>query len=388
MYPKFSDMINDLLGTNINLPIQTYGFFVALAFLTGGVIMYFELKRREKTGQISSHKKKILKGKPASITELIISAIISFIIGYKLVGIFFDYNFFAENPQEYIFSGDGNFLGGILFGAVSTYLKYRNKEKEKLEKPVWVEETIHPYQITGNIIVVAAFFGILGAKVFDIVEHMSDLINDPISTIFSFSGLSFYGGFIFATFAVSIYAERNKIPWPVLADVVAPALILAYGIGRIGCQMSGDGCWGIPNLEPKPEWLSFLPDWMWSFNYPHNVINEGIPISNCSGNHCFVLDKPVFPTPFYETCMAVVIFLVLWFLRKKMRIPGLIFSLYLILNGIERFLIEKIRINIKYDFLGIKVTQAEIIAVCLMILGILSIFYFRYRNKKLEKAKE
>ena len=388
MYPKFSDMINDLLGTNINLPIQTYGFFVALAFLTGGVIMHFELKRREKTGQLSSFNKKFLKGKPASTTDLIVSAIIGFIIGFKLIGAFFDYSFFANNPQEYIFAGDGNLLGGILFAAISAYLKYRSKEKEKLEKPVWVEETVHPYQLTGNIIVIAAFFGILGAKVFDMVEHLSDLINDPIGTIFSFSGLSFYGGFIFAAFAVSIYAERNKIPWPIIADVVAPALILAYGIGRIGCQMSGDGCWGVPNLEPKPEWLGFLPDWMWSFNYPHNVINEGVPLSNCSGSHCFVLDKPVFPTPFYETSMAVVIFLVLWFLRKKMRIPGLVFSLYLILNGIERFVIEKIRINIKYDFLGIKVTQAEIIAICLVILGILSVLYFRYRNRKLVKAKE
>ena len=388
MYPKFSDTLNDLLGTDLNLPIQTYGFFVALAFLTGGVIMHFELKRREKTGQLSSLKKKFLKGKPASITDLLVSVIIGFIIGFKLIGAFNNYDFFADNPQEYIFSGEGNFFGGIVFAVISAFLKYRSKEKEKLEKPLWVEETVHPYQITGNIIVIAAFFGILGAKVFDSIEHIDDLIADPISTIFSFSGLSFYGGFIFAAFAVSIYAERNKIPWPVIADVVAPALILAYGIGRIGCQMSGDGCWGIPNLEPKPEWLGFLPNWMWAFDYPHNVINEGVHLSNCSGSHCFVLDKPVFPTPFYETCMAVVIFLVLWFLRKKMRIPGLIFSLYLILNGIERFVIEKIRINIKYDFLGMKVTQAEIIAVCLVIFGVLSIFYFRYRDRKLGKAVE
>ncbi|MBI9038991.1 MAG: prolipoprotein diacylglyceryl transferase [Bacteroidales bacterium] len=381
-------MLNDLLGTNLSLPVQTYGFFVALAFLTGGVIIYFELKRREKTGQISSHRKKILKGKPASIVDITISAVVGFIIGFKLIGAIFNYSFFTENPQEYIFSGEGNFLEGIIFAAVSAYLKFKSKEKEKLDKPVWVEETVHPYQITGNIIVIAAFFGILGAKVFDMVEHIGDLIDDPIGTIFSFSGLSFYGGFIFAAFAVSIYAERNKIPWPVIADVVAPALILAYGIGRIGCQMSGDGCWGIPNLEPKPEWLGFLPDWMWAFDYPHNVINEGVHMSNCSGSHCFVLDKPVFPTPFYETCMAVVIFLVLWFLRKKMRIPGLIFSFYLILNGIERFLIEKIRINIKYDFLGLQVTQAEIIAVCLMVFGVLSIFYFRYQQKTFEKKVE
>jgi len=212
MYPKFSDMLNDLLGTNLNLPIQTYGFFVALAFLTGGVIMHFELKRREKTGQLSSLKKKFLKGKPASITDLLVSVIIGFIIGFKLIGAFNNYDFLLIIPKSTFFREKEISFGGIVFAAISAFLKYRSKEKEKLEKPEWVEETVHPYQITGSIIVVAAFFGILGAKVFDTIEHIDDLIADPISTIFSFSGLSFYGGFIFAAFAVSIYAERNKIP--------------------------------------------------------------------------------------------------------------------------------------------------------------------------------
>ncbi len=127
-------------------------------------------------------------------------------------------------------------------------------------------------------------------------------------TLFSFSGLAFYGGLITAAFAVSIYVERNKIPWPVNADVVAPALMLAYGIGRIGCQLSGDGCWGMVNADPKPEWLSFLPDWAWAFNYPHNVINEGVLIPDCSGRNCHVLDQPVFPTPLYETTIAFLFF--------------------------------------------------------------------------------
>ena len=154
------------------------------------------------------------------------------------------------------------------------------------------------------------------------------------------------------------------------------------GIGRIGCQLSGDGCWGEVNLAPKPEWMGFLPDWMWSFTYPHNVINEGIRMEGCDGRNCYVLGQPVFPTPFYETTIALIFFGVLMLIRKKLHMHGMLFSIYLILNGIERLLIEQIRVNIKYNFLGIEYTQASAIAILLMILGIAGIFYFRWWNQK------
>ena len=163
-----------------------------------------------------------------------------------------------------------------------------------------------------------------------------------------------------------------------MADSVAPALMLAYAIGRIGCQLSGDGCWGIPNILPKPHWLAFLPDWMWAFNFPHNVINHGILIPGCVGNFCRALDQPVFPTSFYETVICTVFFLILWSLRKKLSTPGLLFSIYLLLNGIERFFIELIRVNIKYNFIGIQATQAQLIAVILIITGFTGIVYFNF----------
>lgn len=167
-----------------------------------------------------------------------------------------------------------------------------------------------------------------------------------------------------------------------MADAMAPTLILGYAVGRIGCQLAGDGDWGINNTAPKPAALSFLPDWMWAYKFPHNVINEGVEIPNCIGRHCYELPVAVFPTPFYEVLMCLFIFGVLWFLRKRITTAGLLFSIYLILNGIERFSIEQIRVNSQYHFFGISPTQAEIIAVLMVLTGIAGIFWTTNRRKK------
>ena len=129
-------------------------------------------------------------------------------------------------------------------------------------------------------------------------------------------------------------------------------------------------------------WLSFLPDWLWAFNYPHNVINEGILIPGCVSRNCHILEQTVFPTPIYETIIAFLFFGLLWFLRKKIKIHGILFSIYLILNGTERIFIEQLRVNIRYDFLGMKITQASIIAIILIMAGIGGIFFFRWWNRK------
>ncbi|MFA4864160.1 MAG: prolipoprotein diacylglyceryl transferase family protein [Bacteroidales bacterium] len=382
MYPRISDLINNLLGTDISLPVQTYGFFVALAFIFAGWVVYIELRRKERESIILPHEKIRIEGKPASIQLLAINAVISFFIGYKLVGVLLNYSEFADSPQKFIFSSQGSWWGGILLAIAITLWTYFEKQKKKTAKPIEVRELIHPRQLTGNIILVAAVSGIIGAKLFDVIEHLDLLIKDPVHTLFSFSGLAFYGGLITAAFVLSVYVERNHIPWPVNADVVAPALMLAYGIGRMGCQLSGDGCWGMVNPDPKPDWLAFLPDWMWAFKYPHNVINEGGLIPGCVGRNCHVLDQPVFPTPIYETILALIFFGTLWFFRKRIKLHGVLFSVYLIMNGSERLLIEQIRVNIRYDFLGIKVTQASVIAVLLIMTGIGLIFFFKWWNRK------
>jgi hypothetical protein len=95
---------------------------------------------------------------------------------------------------------------------------------------------------------------------------------DPIGSLISFSGLSFLGGLICATIAILWFAKKNNIKLLHLTDAALPGLMLAYGVGRMGCQIAGDGDWGIPNDAPKPEWLSFLPNWAWAYNYPNNVL--------------------------------------------------------------------------------------------------------------------
>lgn len=371
MYPTISYLLEDLLGIKIPLPIQTFGFFVALSFIVGAYFISKEFKRKEKEGLVSKIKQKKLIGEGVTIKDWFNSIIGGFLIGFKLVEAILDYDSLVQNPQEFILSTKGSIIGGIIVALISSFIKYKEKEKTKLPEPKLIETDVHPYQLVGNMIMISAISGIIGAKIFANLENWESFINDPIGQLFSFSGLTFYGGLIFGAISVSYYAKKNGIKLLHLIDVFAPSLILAYGIGRAGCHFSGDGDWGIV-ASNKPDWW-FLPDWMWSYNYPNNVINEGIPIPGCEGNFCYQLAENVYPTPFYEIIMAGIIFLFLWSIRKKIKIAGMLFFIYLTLNGIERFFIEKIRVNTKYDILG-GITQAEIISSILILTGIIGIF--------------
>lgn len=383
MYPTISHLIYDIFGINIPLPIQTFGFWVAIAFLSASWIITKELKRKELQGLLSIIKINTTIGRSLSIQEILSSIVIGFLVGFKGFEAFFYYAELVENPQAFMLSSRGSLLGGILGSGISIYLKWTENKKSRLATPKQIEKEIHPFELVGNMTMIAAISGIIGAKIFHNLENIDTFLSDPIGQLISFSGLTFYGGLITGAFSVIWYARKYKINIKHLIDSAAPALILAYGIGRIGCQMSGDGDWGIENLSPKPEWMHILPDWMWSYTFPHNVINAGIPIEGCVGNFCMQLANPVWPTAFYETIMSFIIFGILWLIRQQIRIPGVLFFIYLIFNGIERFIIEKIRINTEYNILG-GTTQAEIISFCLFISGILgSIYLIKNNTKKL-----
>ena len=380
MYPTISHLIEDLFGINIPLPIQTFGFWVAIAFLAASYVIKIELQRKEKEGKISIIKIKKIVGLKLKSIDIGIALFSGFLIGFKLIEAILNYEDLVADPQSFILSIRGNLFGGILFAILSLYNKQKENKKQELEKPKEVDQEIHPYELVGNITIIAAVSGIIGAKIFHNLENIQDFLADPIGQIMAFSGLTFYGGLICGAISVVMYCRKYKLNVLHLIDSAAPALMLAYGVGRIGCQMSGDGDWGVVNLKPKPEWLNSFPDWIWGYDFPNNVINAGIYIDGCTGKFCSVLPQPVWPTALYEVIMCIILFSILWLIRKRITIPGLLFCIYLIMNGIERFFIEKIRVNTEYDILG-GITQAEIISFCLIITGLLfSLFLLRKNN--------
>jgi prolipoprotein diacylglyceryltransferase len=119
---------------------------------------------------------------------------------------------------------------------------------------------------------------------------------------------------------------------------------------------------------------------MWAYDYPNNVRNVNLKEEFLSNNIESITGK-AWPTPFYETIMCGLLFIFLWGIRKKNSTPGILFCIYLIACGTERFLIEQIRINNKYHFLGINPTQAEIISTIIILCGVGGLWYL-IKNKK------
>jgi phosphatidylglycerol:prolipoprotein diacylglycerol transferase len=136
----------------------------------------------------------------------------------------------------------------------------------------------------------------------------------------------------------------------------------------------------VPRLAVKGP--SFLPKWMIAYSYPMNVNKDGKKIPGCYEEHCRALPQPVFPTAFYETIMCTLLFLMMWAYRKRLKIPGVMFGLYLVLNGFERFFIEKIRVNHLYTVLGFQLSQAEIIALFLILAGVILIVIAKMKFSK------
>ncbi|MFT3823735.1 MAG: prolipoprotein diacylglyceryl transferase [Chitinophagaceae bacterium] len=430
MYPNLYYAFKDLFGvewTRLRF-VNSFGFFVALSFLAAAFVLTQELKRKERAGKLHGLDVKILVGKPAGIGELVLNFFLGFLLGYKILGLLLMGGNIGD-PQEYFFSTDGNWPVGLATGALFAFLKWREKNKQKQAQPEERTIRIWPHDRVGDLVIYAALFGFLGAKVFHNLENWDDFIASPIEALLSFSGLTFYGGLICAALAIFFYARRNKISFRHLADGAAPALMLAYAVGRIGCQVGGDGDWGILNsayvtdpvtskavpadtiafnnalhnhstfylktfrvdslsqiphkTAPAPSWL---PTWMFAYSYPHNVIGEGTRISGCDEQqYCSHLPVPVFPTPFYETVMGLLLFLLLWFLRTRLAVPGTLFAVYLVVNGIERFFIEKIRVNTKYHFGSFHPTQAELISSLLVIGGIVLYVVLTKRSKNAER---
>jgi len=224
-----------------------------------------------------------------------------------------------------------------------------------------------------TITLLAIIFGLIGSKALFLLENLDDFLNHPSMAI-SPGGLTWYGGFILATIVIWQYTKKKKIPFLRIADATSPALLLGYGIARLGCHLSGDGDYGFPTSLP---WASVYANG----TYPPSLAFRDFPeIVQKYGVNGIVPDTiPVHPTPVYEFLAGVVLFVILWNLRKKLTLDGQIFSLYLIMTGTARFLVEFLRINPRI-FLGL--SEAQLISIGIIIIGIIGSITLNQRRAK------
>ena len=393
-YPTIFDFINDKLPALSEVfrdgePFpsmfpNTYGFFVAMAFLLAALVLRQELKRREGLKLLIGHPREIMVGIGPNWPQLLINGVISFLFGYKIIGAFTNMEEAAIDQMTYLQSGDGSLMGGLFAMALSILPAYRKAKKEELPESErrWVDYM--PHEQIGEMVVIAAIFGILGAKIFDFLQpdriqdffqNIGNLLRNPALFV---SGLTIYGGLIFGGLAILVFAYRRKIHVAHLFDSLGLSFLLAQGIGRLGCHFSGDGDWGIVNVNPRPPWI---PESWWSNTYAHNVINAGEPIQGCTGQYCYELSSGVYPTSIYEFFLFLGGFLLLFFLRKQLtHKPGLLFAGFLIFAGVERFLIEGIRVTSTASALGL--SQAQMISIAMIAVG-LGLIVYKFKSSLL-----
>ena len=250
--------------------------------------------------------------------------------------------------------------------------------KAKIKDDRGRERTVDasPSVVIWTLMGLAAVFGIAGSKLFHIFDFWDDFLADPLGMVFATSGLTFYGGLICAGLAISIFAVRKGINLRRLTDAIAPGLLLAYGIGRIGCYLSGDGDWGIcSTLANKP---AFLPGFLWSETFARNLVGPGQTPMNpvlfnelVRGQACGIANPTgVYPTMLYEFAACALLAGILWSLRTHPFRAGWLFSLYLVFQSIERFTIEFIRVN-PVDAFGL--SQSQLISIGLFAAGLLGL---------------
>jgi phosphatidylglycerol:prolipoprotein diacylglycerol transferase len=234
------------------------------------------------------------------------------------------------------------------------------------------------HRLMDRLLFWCGIIGFAGALLLAKLENLRGLSTHPLRWLLTYNGLTYYGGLIFGALTYLFITHRKGISLAVAADIGSPGMMLAYGVGRIGCQLSGDGDWGIVHPAPKPGWLSWMPDWAWGSRYPNNVIHQGAYIPGCHGSFCTELVNPVYPTSLYEAVTCLLLFALLWGLRKRISTPGLLFALFAMLVGLERFFIEFIKVNIRYTSLGL--SQAQFISLALVLTGLAIFLYFYILN--------
>ena len=359
MYPDLSYLSNDIFHTPVDNYLshfKTYGLFLIFAFLVCSLLLRKEFKRKEDLGFVNPIA-------PVSFMlwiEHFYVLLSSSIVGFKLIYLLTNFRNTHQNIRDVLFSWQGNYIGAAVFFAITAVIIYRtNKHLDN-------KDYLSFHKMTLGLTIATAIFAMIGIKLFGVLEV--SFFNKTFYEILNQSGTNFFGGLAGGLLAGFMFCYIYKVPFYHLFDSVAPIIRLGYAIGRLGCHVVGDGCWGLDNTTQKPNWLT-VPDWLWAYNYPHNVSQKGIKIASFEGTYDMILAKPVLPTSLYEATFGIIMFFVLWNLRKKISHPYVLFMLFIFSMGIERFFIEFIRINPKYSFFVLNLSQAQYISVVLIIIS-------------------
>jgi phosphatidylglycerol---prolipoprotein diacylglyceryl transferase len=224
-----------------------------------------------------------------------------------------------------------------------------------------------------TLILWTAISGVVGSRIYDVVDNWSHYAAHPAEIIFSGAGFVWYGGLAGGLIASYFIARYYKIRWLVMLDMAAPGLAIGQAIGRIGCQLSGDGDWGMVSKVP------------WAMAY-HNAIvgwtgrtvlalkgNQLVAAPGCNDFGCAPWVR-VHPAPVYETILYTGVFLFLWSIRKKIQVDGRIVYLYLVMAGGARFMVEFIRVNPRVLW---GLSEAQLIALTMVVIGIVAYAWSR-----------
>jgi len=302
MFPTLSYLLRWLTGWSLNLPVPTFGFFMALAFWAAYAVFTLEFRRKQRKSD----------GRPNQSD--------------------------ANGPMEHA-----------------------------------VPAELHIGRLMDRLLLCCGLIGFAGALLLAKLEDTYGWWHQPWRWLIRYHGLTFYGGLLFGAVTYLVMLRRRGISLATAADIGSPGMMLAYAIGRMGCHLAGDGDWGIVNRAVKPAWLSWLPDGAWAAHYPHNVIRQGVFIEGCHLDYCTVLPDAVFPTSLYESLVCGLLFLVLWMLRRRLTTPGLMFFIYAVMVGLERFGVEYIRVTPRHIFWGVTLTQAQLVSLGFIFIGMAGI---------------
>jgi phosphatidylglycerol---prolipoprotein diacylglyceryl transferase len=204
-----------------------------------------------------------------------------------------------------------------------------------------LDELGKPTEWAFEMVVVAVVGGLIGARAYYLIQNHKSV---SLGNVFSGSGLVWYGGLAGGVVAMLIWAHRRKFLNLQLFDIAAYGLALGYAIGRIGCQVSGDGDYGKAWNGP------------WAMGYPKGTVPTDPGVT-------------VHPTPIYETVVMGLVAWLLWRWRDRFK-PGVLFAFYLVFAGIERFLVEFIRRN--SHVVG-NLTAAQLESLGLLVIGLVAL---------------